>query len=173
MFNNFINNQVNIKEILQQGTPVEDLPTFEVLGEKIFKLMSEIVVKVNADRGTPIGPTPIPPTPVASGISGISPEVQAERIKRLEERKRRYDDDAAMGVIRPTKKTGIFEGRKIFTYGDGDSSNMVQSVVGKRTRVIGGKKKKYTRRPKKAYKKKTLKRDKKHNKTIKHRKSRN
>ena len=64
LFTNFINNEVNIKEILQQGTPVENLPNYDVLQNRIFKLMGEIVVKVNADRGTPIGNT----VGVAAGI---------------------------------------------------------------------------------------------------------
>ena len=60
LFNNFINNEVNIKQILEHGTSVENLPGYTVLKERMFKLMGEIVVKVNADRGTPIGATALP-----------------------------------------------------------------------------------------------------------------
>jgi hypothetical protein len=60
LFSNFINNEVNIKQILQEGTSVDNLPDYTVLKERMFKLMGEIVVKVNADRGTPIGVTALP-----------------------------------------------------------------------------------------------------------------
>jgi hypothetical protein len=69
LFNNFINNEVNIKQILQQGTSVDNLPNYIVLKDRIFKLMGEIVVKVNSDRGTPIGAsTSASASGVASGI---------------------------------------------------------------------------------------------------------
>ena len=69
LFNNFINNEVNIKQILQQGTSVDNLPNYTVLKDRIFKLMGEIVVKVNSDRGTPIGATTTSSAlGVASGI---------------------------------------------------------------------------------------------------------
>lgn len=64
LFNNFINNEVNIKQILEQGTSVDNLPNYNVLKDRMFKLMGEIVVKVNADRGTPIVTAP----GLASGV---------------------------------------------------------------------------------------------------------
>jgi len=69
LFNNFINNEVNIKQILEQGTPVENLPDYTVLKDRMFQLMGEIVVKVNADRGTPIGAA----SGLASGIANKTP----------------------------------------------------------------------------------------------------
>jgi len=68
LFNNFVNNEVNIKQILEQGTPVENLPDYNVLKERMFQLMGEIVVKVNADRGTPIGLS----TGLASGLTPVN-----------------------------------------------------------------------------------------------------
>ena len=68
LFNNFINNEVNIKQIMEQGTPVQNLPSYEVLQDRMFNLMGEIVVKVNADRGTPIGTAP---SGLASGLSKV------------------------------------------------------------------------------------------------------
>ena len=160
LFNNFINNEVNIKQILEQGTPVANLPTYDVLQERMFNLMGEIVVKVNADRGTPI---PL-------GISGIPSDIQAERIRRLQQKQQKYEEDVAMGIIKPEskRKTGLQDASKVFTYSEGDQSNMVQSSLGKRTR--GGKKKRYTRRPRKVYKNKTIKHPKRFKKTRKHRK---
>ena len=45
------------------------MPNYTVLKDRIFKLMGEIVVKVNSDRGTPIGATTTSSAlGVASGI---------------------------------------------------------------------------------------------------------
>jgi len=158
LFNNFINTEVNIKQILEQGTPVVNLPTYDILQERMFKLMGEIVVKVNADRGTPITPSP-----VASGISGISSD---ERASRAALGQQRYEENLAKGLIKPDRKTGIVSGTDYFTYGKkGDISNSTY----KKTRG-GGKKNKVTRkRHNKIYKNKTIKRSRKNRKTIKHR----
>jgi len=53
LFNNFINNEVNIKSILDEGTPTENLPTYNILKEQIFTLLQRISSKINMDRGTP------------------------------------------------------------------------------------------------------------------------
>ena len=161
LFNNFINNEVNIKQILQQGTSVVNLPTYDVLQERMFKLMGEIVVKVNADRGTPITSSP-----TASGIPGISSE---ERASRAALGQQRYEENVAKGLINPQKKTGIVDSKDIFT----NSSEGILATSSQGTRTLGGKmrKKKVTRRHRnKIYKNKTIKRSKKNKKTIKHRK---
>ncbi len=54
LFKNFINVEVNIKQILEQGTPVEGLPSYMDLKDRIRNLIHRIVVKVNVDRGTPL-----------------------------------------------------------------------------------------------------------------------
>jgi len=53
IFKGFINNYVNIKQILKQGTSVEKLPHYDVLKERVYKLLKRIVIKINNDRGTP------------------------------------------------------------------------------------------------------------------------
>ena len=154
LFNNFINNEVNIKQILQEGTSVDNLPTSYDLKERMFKLMGEIVVKVNADRGTPtdstalptdstalpIGATALPTTatalptdtsPSASGIAGISQEAAAARAARGQQK---YEENLAKGLIKPK---GIQDTSKLFTYSQGEPGNVVTSTTGQRTR--GGK----------------------------------
>jgi hypothetical protein len=159
LFNNFINNEVNIKQILEQGTPVVNLPTYDVLQERIFNLMGEIVVKVNADRGTPITSSP-----TASGIQGISSE---ERASRAALGQQRYEENLAKGLIKPDRKTGIVSGTDYFK---NDETGDISNSTYKKSRT-GGKKKRYTRRPLKTYKNKTIKHPKRFKKTIKHRKN--
>ena len=163
LFNNFINNEVNIKQILEEGTSVINLPTYDVLEGRMFKLMEEIVVKVNADRGTPITSSP-----TASGIPGITSD---ERAKRAALSQQRYEENLAKGLIKPQKKTGIVDGTGIFTNSTGDQSNMVTSSS-QGTRSLGGKnrKRKVTRKHhNKTYKNKTIKHSRKNKKTRKHR----
>ena len=142
LFSNFINNEVNIKQILQEGTSVDNLPDYTVLKERMFKLMGEIVVKVNADRGTPIGATALPttatvlptdtsPSASASGIAGISQEEAAARAARGQQK---YEENLAKGLIKPQ---GIQDTSKLFTYSQGEPGNVVTSTTGQRTR--GGK----------------------------------
>ena len=165
LFNNFINNEVNIKQILEQGTSVVNLPTYDVLQDRMFKLMGEIVVKVNADRGTPITSSP-----TASGIPGITSD---ERAKRAALSQQRYEENVAKGLIKPTRETGVVRGKEFFTYSEGDKANMVTSTTSSQgTRSLGGKnrKRKITRKHRnKIYKNKTIKRSKKNKRTIKHR----
>jgi hypothetical protein len=160
LFNNFINNEVNIKQILQQGTSVINLPTYDVLQERMFKLMGEIVIKVNADRGTPITSSP-----TASGITGISSEDRASRAALGQQR---YEENLARGLINPQKKTGIVDGTGIFT----NSSEGILATSSQGTRSLGGKnrKRKITRKHRKTYKNKTIKHSRKNKRTIKHRK---
>lgn len=166
LFKNFITRQVNIKQVLEQGTSVVNLPKHQVLKDKIFKLMGEIVVKVNADRGTPITSSPVPTAPTASGIPGISLE---ERASRAALGQKKYEENAAKGLIKPTREPRIVTGKDIFKYSTGDSSNMVTSSQG--TRSLGGKKRKRKitrKRCNKIYKNKTVKRCRKNKKTRKH-----
>ena len=164
LFNNFINNEVNIKQILEEGTPVDNLPLFQVLKDGIFELMGEIVVKVNADRGTPIASPPTTTSlSTASGIPGISAE---ERASRAELAQQKYEENLAKGLIKPYREPKIVTGKDIFTYSTGDSANMVTSSTSSQgTRAKGGKKKKTTRRQRKSYKNKTIKRSRKHKRT--------
>lgn len=152
LFSNFINNEVNIKQILQEGTSVDNLPDYTVLKERMFKLMGEIVVKVNADRGTPIGATTLSTTATtlstdsqptdstalptdtsssASGIAGISQEEAASRAARGQQK---YEENVAKGIIKPQ---GIQDTSKLFTYSQGEPGNVVTSTTGSKTRVGG------------------------------------
>ena len=158
LFNNFINNEVNIKQILQQGTSVVNLPTYNVLQDRMFKLMGEIVVKVNADRGTPITSSP-----TASGIQGISSE---ERASRAALGQQRYEENLAKG-LKPQREPTTVTGKDVFKY----SSEGVPVTSSQGTRSLGGKKKRKVtiKHRNKPYKNKTIKRSRKHKKTIKHR----
>lgn len=183
LFRNFINNEVNIKEILQQGTPVENLPNYEVLKDRIFKIMSEIVVKVNADRGTPITKqgivAPTAEQGVASGIPGIS---SAERASRAAIQQQKFEENKNLGITTPTPQFKPFDtenirtGKDLFTYSTGSDENIVKSTTSSSSRSGGKKsrrnkqqkKKKVTRKQRKSYKNKTKKVHKKHKKTRKH-----
>ena len=151
LFANFINNEVNIKEILQQGTPVENLPNYQVLKDRIFKLMGEIVIKVNADRGTPI----IGRDPVAAGVP-----VRAKLV-----------------LVPPERKTGIHTLQDYPTKTTDTDGVIVNSTSSSTRSGTGGKKsrrnkqkkkKKVTRKQRKTYKNNTKKVHKKHKKTRKH-----
>jgi hypothetical protein len=177
LFSNFINNEVNIKQILQEGTSVDNLPDYTVLKERMFKLMGEIVVKVNADRGTPIGATALPTdstalpttatalptdstalpttatalptdtTASASGIAGISQEEAAARAARGQQK---YEENVAKGLIKPQ---GIQDTSKLFTYSQGEPGNVVTSTTGTKTRVGGKRSKRYLINKRKTIKK--------------------
>ena len=72
--------------------------------------------------------------PTETGISGISPEIQAQRIARLEENKLKYKDNPAA----PKKQTGIHSiNEYIDTSGTGDQSNIVYNTP---SRARGGSK---------------------------------
>jgi hypothetical protein len=151
LFRNFINNEVNIREILQQGTPVENLPNYKVLQNRIFKLMGEIVIKVNGDRGTPI----LGADAVASGVP-----VRAK-----------------LFLVPPERKTGIHTLQDYPSASKGSDENIVNSTTSSTRSGTGGKKsrrnkqkkkKKATRKQRKTYKHNTKKVHKKHKRTIKH-----
>jgi hypothetical protein len=162
LFNNFINNEVNIKQILEEGTPVDNLPTFQVLKDGIFELMGEIVVKVNVDRGTPIASPPTTTSSsTASGIPGISAE---ERASRAALSQQKYEENKAKGLIKPYREPRTVTGKDIFKYSS-EGVPVTSETSGQGTRAKGGKKKKTTRRIRKSYKNKTIKRSRKHKRT--------
>jgi hypothetical protein len=151
LFRNFINNEVNIREILQQGTPSENLPNYKVLQNRIFKLMGEIVIKVNGDRGTPI----IGTDAVAAGVP----------VK------------AKIFLVPPERKTGIHTLQDYPSASKESDENIVNSTTSSTRSGTGGKKsrrnkqkkkRRVTRKQRKTYKHNTKKVHKKHKKTIKH-----
>ncbi len=154
LFNNFINNEVNIKQIMEEGTPVENLPTYEVLQERMFKLMGEIVVKVNADRGTPIVSAPGLASGVSSGIPGISLE---ERASRAALGQQKYQENVAKGLINPERKTGTYSISELLPSSQSQTGIEVTSSIG--TRRKGGKKgsKRYLNNKRKTIKKRVNK----------------
>jgi hypothetical protein len=147
----------------------------------MFNLMGEIVVKVNADRGTPIGASDSasgvePVTGLASGIAGLSVEEQAARAARLEEQQKKVQESLAKGVA--PKKTGLQDTSKLFTQSEGQPGIVVTSTTsssigrrgGKRSKRYINKKRKITKRKKggKTNRNKTLKKAKVYRKTRKH-----
>ena len=165
LFKNFINNEVNIKEILQEGTPVENLPNYEVLKERIFKIMGEIVVKVNADRGTPIANT----VGVASGIAeqGVAAGIP---VKREVYNYKPYEPYESTVV--PTKPPA-FDYRQLDKPENAFETNNQQAIAvgtgGKTKKNKKSAKHKKSRKSKKTYKNRTRKHSKKNKKnTRKH-----
>jgi hypothetical protein len=144
LFGNFINNEVNIKQILETGTPADNLPDYEVLKDRIFNLMSEIVLKVNADRGTPIGPPASVDSDAAAGIPGISREERKESVLRGQERYLQtlsQNQPLQEPTLKPFDPERVVDASKLFTYTkDGSPANMVESTTSSSTRSKGGKK---------------------------------
>lgn len=164
LFTNFINNEVNIKGILEQGTSVNNLPDFHILKNRIFTLMGEIVVKVNADRGTPLNR--LGTSGVAQGIQGISREERAARAALSQERA------SVSPQTIPSRSRQIVRGPEVFSYSQGspDENVFVESPTSSpRSSPRGGK---VTRKNKKCKKIKTrnVKKTRK-NKTIKFKKN--
>jgi hypothetical protein len=173
LFNNFINKEVNIKNILQQGTQIDNLPTYNVLKDKIYNLLSRIVSKINIDRGTPENNITVnnmeylqtPPSQssdaIAKGIPGLSTQ---ERLQRIEEQQKQslLNPKPALesDTLRPFDPSRQKTALDVSTFSNGDSSNMVTSNLSSNVGNIGrgGKTKKYR---KKQTKRKT---NKKHNK---------
>ena len=165
LFKNFINNEVNIKEILQQGTPVINLPNYEVLKDRIFKLMGEIVVKVNADRGTPIANT----VGVASGIAeqGVAAGIPVKREVYNYVPYKPYES-----TVVPTKPPA-FDYRQLDKPENAFETNNQQAIAvgtgGKTKKNKKSRKHKNSRKSKKTYKNRTRKHNKKNKKkTRKH-----
>jgi hypothetical protein len=174
LFNNFINKEVNIKNILQQGTQIDNLPTYNVLKDKIYNLLSRIVSKINIDRGTPENNMEYLQTPpsqssdnnvnndaIAKGIPGLSTQ---ERLQRIEEQQKQslLNPKPALesDTLRPFDPSRQKTALDVSTFSNGDSSNMVTSNLSTNVGNIGrGGKTKKNR--KKQTKRKT---NKKHNK---------
>jgi len=96
IFKNFMNN-VNIKQILSNGTSVDNLPDYDVLKENVYQLLKKIVEKINTDRGTPENNTflfsesletqmAVIQEEETTPITGITPE---ERLQAIESQKKR------------------------------------------------------------------------------------
>jgi hypothetical protein len=139
--------------------------------------MGEIVVKVNADRGTPIGASASasgvePVTGLASGIPGLSVEEQASRVARLEEQQKKVQESLASGV---SKTPAIFtllpdtKKQEQLVYNAPAAYSSVKRG-GKRSKRYINKKRKITKRKKgsKTNRNKTLKKAKVYRKTRKH-----
>ena len=172
LFKNFIVNEVNIKDILESGTSVDNLPNYQVLKDRIFNLLGEINSKVNSDRGTPL--TVLGSQGVDDGIYSISLE---ERAKRASLGQQKYDEIQRNKnqPLKPFDKSKIMLGKDIFSYSSGSDENSIKSTTsssrskgGKKTRRHNKYKKKHTIRQKKIYKSRTKKQHKIHKKTIKH-----
>ena len=115
--------------------------------------MGEIVVKVNADRGTPLNR--LGTSGVAQGIQGISRQDRAARAALSQERA------LASPQTSPPTSPRIVRGSDVFSYSPGspdDRSNIVQSTLSspsspQSSQGIGGRK--ITRKNKKIKKVKT------------------
>lgn len=159
LFTNFINNQVNIKSILETGTSVDNLPDFHILKNKIFTLMGEIVTKVNADRGTPL--TRLGTRGVAQGIQGISREERAARAALSQARA------SASPMTTPPTSPRVVRGSDVFSYSQDtdDRSNIVQSTLSRPSsplssqRTRGGKITRKNKKNKKNVKTKNIKKN--------------
>jgi hypothetical protein len=181
LFNNFINNEVNIKQILELGTPVENLPDYTVLKDRMFKLMGEIVVKVNADRGTPIGAQ----SSLASGITAEEPVIEPTFIKEQKDiasglavkpyasiSQQYYKDNVKKSIF--PMNNGLQYRKDFFPYSTGNEFNMPAAIPaaggGKRSKRYINKKRKITKRKKgdKLNKNKTIKRRRVYRRTRKH-----
>ena len=178
LFNNFINNEVNIKQILEQGTPVENLPTSYDLKERMFNLMGEIVVKVNVDRGTPISAQ-------SSTASGIQPVIEPTVVKEQKDiasglavkpyasiSQQYYKDNVKKSIF--PMNNGLQYRKEFFPYSTGNNFNMPAAIPaaggGKRSKRYINKKRKITKRKKggKLNKNKTIKRRRVYRRTRKH-----
>jgi hypothetical protein len=174
LFNNFINNEVNIKGILEEGTSTENLPTYNILKEQIFTLLQRISSKINMDRGTPgisivdetqissnenILPSETEENPeinpeeninniTAKGIPGLS---RQERLQRIEEQQKN-SLITSKPTLEPTFSPFNLSKQKssldVSTFSDGDPQNMVTSTLS--TKISRGGK---TKKNRKGYKK--------------------
>ena len=174
LFNHFINNEVNIKGILDEGTPTENLPTYIILKEQIFTLLQRISSKINMDRGTPeinivdevqtssnesILPSETEENPeinpeeninniTAKGIPGLSTQ---ERLQRIEEQQKN-SLITSKPTLEPTFSPFNLSKQKssldVSTFSDGDPQNMVTSTLS--TKISRGGK---TKKNRKMYKK--------------------
>lgn len=123
LFKNFINNEVNIKEILKQDSTFENLPKYDVLREKVYTLLGRIVSKVNKDRRRDDIRNDAR-TNDATNTTSISSE---ERAIRAAKGQQKYEENVAKGINPIKDKPRIVYGKDIFTYSNGPSQNMVSS----------------------------------------------
>jgi hypothetical protein len=127
LFKNFINNEVNIKEILKQDSTFENLPKYDVLREKVYTLLGRIVSKVNKDRrrhDIRNDARDDTRTNAATNNTSISSE---ERAIRAEKGQQKYEENVAKGINPIKDKPRIVYGKDIFKYSNGPSQNMVSS----------------------------------------------
>lgn len=192
LFKNFINVEVNIKEILERGTSETDLPSHMVLKNRIADIMTRIVTKVNNDRGTPLA---VANDAVASGIkpvmeevmeegnvalSGVKPsyeEIKAERLKKKAKDDERKRTEQMEMLKKINLKTGGPTLKADMPRQVGEISSAVGGGANKRRRIKSNKKKNkrnkmYTRKQKNSVKvirftKKTKKHKRNHKRTRK------
>lgn len=170
IFKQFLTNEVGFKQIMEQGTSVDNLPGCEELRDRILNLMKQISVKVNADRGA---------TFVASGITGLTLKESKERAERSNET---YEEKRAKGLLSyKEKRKNVTDAPEFFKATTSSSpSNDVELVEissSKKQRIKGGEKsykqkkhKKKTRKYNRSYKNKTQKRRKMRKITIRNKK---
>ena len=193
LFKNFINVEVNIKEILERGTSETDLPSHMVLKNRISDIMTRIVTKVNNDRGTPLevandavasGVKPVMEEVMEEGngaLSGVKPsyeEIKAQRLKKKAEEDEKTRAEQMEMLKKINLKTGgpspMKNGLPIQV---GEISSAVGGGANKRRRIKSNKKKNkrnkmYTRKQKNSVKvirftKKTKKHKRNHKRTRK------
>jgi len=102
LFEHFINKQVNIKKILEDGTPVRNLPGHETLKKRVFKLMNEIVKKVSADR-------------IVTGLQvpyGINGMTLIERKEYAIKQNEKYKTKTKAKTLRVQKSSSLQKSRK-------------------------------------------------------------
>lgn len=176
LFKNFINVEVNIKQILEQGTAETDLPSHVVLKNRIADIMARIVAKVNNDRGTPLDTVN---DAVASGVKPSYEDIKAERLKKKAEDDERKRAEQMEMLKKINLKTGGPTLKADMPRQVGEISSAVGGVggVNKRRRIKSNKKKYkrnkiYTRKQKNSVKmitftKKTKKHKRNHKRTRK------
>ena len=156
LFKNFINVEVNIKEILERGTSETDLPSHMVLKNRIADIMTRIVTKVNNDRGTPLA---VANDAVASGVkplmeevmeegnvalSGVKPsyeEIKAQRLKKKAEDDERKRAEQMEMLKKINLKTGGPTLKADMPRQVGEISSAVGGGANKRRRIKSNKKK--------------------------------
>ena len=178
LFKNFVNVEVNMKQILEQGTAETDLPSHVVLKNRIGDIMTRIVAKVNIDRGTPLETVN---DALASGVKPSYEEIKAQRLKKKAEEDERKRVEQMEMLKKINLKTGGPTLKADMPRQVGEITSAVGGGVGggvnKRRRIKSNKKKHkrnkiYTRKQKNSVKmitftKKTKKRKRNHKRTRK------
>lgn len=177
LFKNFVNVEVNMKQILEQGTAETDLPSHVVLKNRIGDIMTRIVAKVNIDRGTPLETVN---DALASGVKPSYEEIKAQRLKKKAEEDERKRVEQMEMLKKINLKTGGPTLKADMPRQVGEITSAVGGVgggVNKRRRIKSNKKKDkrnkiYTRKQTSSVKmitftKKTKKRKRNHKRTRK------